>query len=125
MGKKLHAIFFNLEKRHYITKTMSRLCDKDGSFITDEGSIVDTVKTFFESLYKKGKVEHCNISELVDNIPQLLLIEMEQLEEEISYDEACFALKQMKNMKSPETDGFSADFFKMFLGRLGHLLLDP
>ena len=45
------------------------------------------------------------------------------MEGNITYKEASEALKSMKNNRSPGSDGFSADFFKVFLGKLGHLII--
>ena len=51
----------------------------------------------------------------MNDLPTLREIDRESLDGEISYEEASCVLKEMKNMKSPGTDGFSADFFKFFL----------
>ena len=40
--------------------------------------------------------------------------ESQELEGEISYSELTFALKNMKNDKSPGLDGFTVEFFKFF-----------
>ena len=48
---------------------------------------------------------------MVENIPTLTLQEKLLLEGEITLDEASLALKNMKNNKSPGSDGFTVDFF--------------
>ena len=50
-------------------------------------------------------------------------MESNSLEGEITYDEVCFALKNMKKFLSPGTDGFNAEFFKAFWGRLGYIVV--
>ena len=46
-------------------------------------------------------------SYLVENIPTLTLQEKTSLEGKITLDEASSALKNMKNNKSPGSDGFT------------------
>ena len=78
--------------------------------------ILKDVKGFYETLYTKRNVEDCEIMNLVNEIPHLTTFEAEQLEGEITLEEASQALKNMKSFKSPGTDGFSAEFFKVFFG---------
>ena len=50
----------------------------------------------------------------------ILSNEMAQtLEGKLTYQEALSALKNMKNHKSPGTDGFTAEFFKFFWKDVG------
>ena len=53
-------------------------------------------------------------SYLVENIPTLTL--QEKTSGKITLDEASAALKNMKNNKSPESDGFTAVVFFNFFG---------
>ena len=45
------------------------------------------------------------------------------MEDEILYSELGFALKNMKNNKSPGLDGFIVEFFKFFWTDIGHFIL--
>ena len=45
------------------------------------------------------------------------------MEGEILYSELGFALKNMKNNKSPGLDGFIVEFFKLFWTDIGHFIL--
>ena len=56
---------------------------------------------------------------MVANMPTLTLQEKTSLEGEITLSEASSALKNMKNNKSPGSDGFTAEFFKFFWLQLG------
>ncbi len=49
--------------------------------------------------------------------------EREKLEGKITYDEALTILKNMSNNKSPGSDGFTAEFFKMFWDKLGYFII--
>ena len=121
-GEKVSRYFCGLEKRHYVSKTMTKIVDK-GKNITESKCILERVKLFYETLYENKEVEDCEISSLVRDLPKLNELESNNLEGDITYKEVCFALKNMKNFKSPGTDGFNAEFFKVFWKRLGHLVV--
>ena len=122
-GEKISKYFCNMEKRHYVSKNMSKLTTENGEEVTDSKHIMNEVKEFYKKLYKKRQVENCEISDLVDDIPKLNSQEAEKLEGEITFEEAGKALKAMKHFKSPGTDGFTVEFFKMFWGKLGILVV--
>ena len=118
-GEKVSSYFCNLEKRHFISKNMAYLTDKHGNNLSDQKDILNEVHGFYENLYKEFKADDCEIENIVTDMPRLDPNESNELEGEISYDEASFALKNMKCNKSPGTDGFTAEFFKCFWSRLG------
>ena len=121
-GEKVSKYFCNLEKRHYVSKTMSHIRE-DGIVITDSLEIANKVNSFYQKLYEKKEVENCGIRELVSEVPHLNERDMKELEGEITYEEASNVLKNMNNSKSPGSDGFSAEFFKVFWVKLGHLVV--
>ena len=41
----------------------------------------------------------------------------------ITYDEASFIFSKMKNDKSPGSDSFTVNFFKMFWKKIGHFVV--
>ena len=74
---------------------------------------------FYERLYSDRQLEDCEILDLAEDIPTLTVQEKTSLEGEITLDEASVALKNMKNNKSPGSDGFTVEFFKFFWRHLG------
>ena len=64
-------------------------------------------------------MENCELNNLVNDIPSLSDTEAGELEGNITIDEATYALKNMDNNKSPGTDGFTAEFFKVFWNKIG------
>ena len=118
-GEKATKYFCSLEKRHYTSKNICRLTDDKGNDITDQREILKEVETFYKDLYTKSNVDECEVNELVQDIPKLDFEKAQELEGEILLEEASVALKNMKNDKSPGTDGFSAEFFKCFWSRIG------
>ena len=62
--------------------------------------------------------------ELIDyTVPKLNLEESTSIEGLLTYEQATISLKNMSNNRSPGTDGFGADFFKVFWGHIGHFVV--
>ena len=110
-GEKITKYFCNLEKRHYVSKNMAKLIDKDGNVITNNKDILKEVSGFYETLYKEKTVEDGEIADLVNDLAHLSNDEANTLEGEITLNEASQVLKKMKHSKGPGTDGFTAEFF--------------
>ena len=118
-GEKATKYFFSLEKRNYISKHISKLVNKKGETLDTYEEIRKEIRNFYEELYKCKDLDDCSIEDLVHTIPKLSGEEAMTLEGEITQEEASWALKNMKNEKSPGTDGFGAEFFKCFWRQLG------
>ena len=56
---------------------------------------------------------------MIEDVPMLTLQGKNSPEGEITLTEASSALKNVKNHKSPGSDGFTAEFFKFFWLQLG------
>ena len=118
-GEKITKYFCAFEKRNYVSKQMIRLTLNNGEEIYETKDIIKEVKMFYERLYSDRQLEDCEILDLVEDIPTLTVQEKTSLEGEITLDEASVALKNMKNNKSPGSDGFTVEFFKLFWRQLG------
>ena len=103
-----------LEKRNYVSKQVIRLTLDNGEEIYETKDIIKEVKMFYERLYSDRQLEDCEILDLVEDIPTLAVQEKTSLEGEITLDEASVALKNMKNNKSPGSDGLTVEFFSSF-----------
>ena len=51
-GEKPSKYLCSLEKSNYITKTITHLQESDGNIIHDQKEILNSVKSFYENLYK-------------------------------------------------------------------------
>ena len=76
------------------------------------------VKQFYQLLYTGKQLEDVRIEDMVAELPTLSAEESNSMEGIISYEEATLALRNMKNNKSPGSDGFTVEFFKVFWQRL-------
>ena len=117
-GEKISNYFCNLEKRHYVSKSINKLYGKNG-LTEDSNQINKEVNTFYKSLYTKRNLQIFEINDLIQNCPKLSIDQKNSLEGEITLTEAGITLKNMKNGKSPGTDGFGAEFYKFFWKKLG------
>lgn len=118
-GEKISKYFCNLEKRNYISKQMTKLVTENNDLLDEPKDILNEVNKFYKNLYKKRNVEDCEIERLVKRLPKLSYEQEKTLEGTITLDEASQVLKNMKNDKSPGTDGFPVEFFKFFWKGLG------
>ena len=126
-GEQDSKYFCNLEKRHFVQKATCFIQNDDGKIIHDSNLITRDVKTFYENLYasRENNIIHCNIDNI--NTPTLPQEESDSLEGPITLQGALPSIKQMKNDKSPGSDGFTAEFLFVFcfvlflIHRLGYI----
>ena len=122
-GEKVTSYFCSLEKRNFVNKCINRLILKNGETTCDNNCIINEVKDFYKKLYTKRDVDNIDISNLVNNLPKMDDRTADQLEGELTLEEISEALKDMKNNKSPGSDGFPSEFFKVFWRQLGPFVL--
>ena len=126
LGEKPSSYFFNLEKRNFTNKVITKIIETDGheSCLTEE--ILNSQKTYFRNLYSEiNTVDNESVESLVGENPlKLTGEEAELLEGDIKYSELAEALKNMKNSKTPGSDGFTAEFFKFFWVDLKYIILN-
>ncbi len=87
---------------------------------------MEETKTYYKKLYSSGDCTRVNLEDLFSDmyIPKLTEAMSNSLEGELSYEETLFALKNMKNDKSPGPDGFTAEFLKFFWIDLNKYLIN-
>ena len=122
-GEKVTKYFCNLERRHFVSKQMYKLINKNGEEIRETNEMIKETKEFYEQLYRKREVSDVDIEELVTTLPKLEVEKAETLEGKITYEEAANALKNMKNDKSPGTDGMTVNFIKFFWKDIGQFIV--
>ena len=118
LGEKPSKYFFNLENRNYTSKVINKLVSDEGTEYTETQEILNLQKEFSQKLYSQNqKLNDEEIETLIgENSDKLSDAESNLLEGELKYFELLQALKNMKNEKSPGQDGFTVEFFKVFLG---------
>ena len=92
--------------------------------MTEQDDIVKETKYFYEHLYKQEEqINDVNFEEIIpeqESIPKLTEEQCNSLEGKTSKDEVLSTLKRMKNGTSPGSDGFTVQFFLVFLERYWH-----
>ena len=118
-GEKVTKYYCNMENRHFVSKQMFKIVSSTGELLEHTEDIVKETKGFYCDLYKRKGVDQCQLTEYVPSLPRLNEMESESLEGLITLEEATIALQNMKNGKSPGTDGMTVEFFKFFWNYIG------
>ena len=124
-GEKTSKYFCNLENRNYISKCMPNLWKSDGEKTETEEEIINETKAFYENLYNLKETEDTDLNQKLpyEDIPKLNDEENKKLEGLLKPEELLYSLKNLKNNKSPGSDGFTAEFLKFFWKDLGTFIL--
>ena len=119
-GEKNTSYFLRLEKHNYCNKHITQLQVED-SIVMDPKDILKYEKEFYEKLYSENINSNSeSVKRATDlftksnNISKLTENEKSKCDMELSEAEILKAVKQLKNGKSPGTDGSVADFYKFF-----------
>ena len=104
---------------------MPNLWKNDGTKTKDQNEIINETKTFYENLYKEKPVKPIDLDTVLpfEDIPKLSENQKQELEGQITIEEALNSLKNMKNDKSPGSDGFTTEFFKFFWKDIGFFIV--
>ena len=132
MEKKIQNIFCNW--RRDITREKiypSTLKRNDNSVVTSDPEILNECVKFYRELYssKLGNVSQSKLDELTDEFfpaDKEIRISLEQSEscEGPLTEECLVALKAMESGKSPGSDGFPIEFYKVFWYDISTILLE-
>ena len=123
-GEKSSSYFLNLEKRNYDSKIIPSLIMEGREFKSND-DILCKITEHFANLFKKH--DDFLDSEVISYLTyttclKLSSLESESLEGEISIEELGETLKMLSNNRSPGSDGFPYEFFKIFWGDIKHFV---
>ena len=125
-GEKATKYFCSLEKRNYLNKNVTKLIGPRGNEIVEQKDILSEIKEFYLKLYAPNECDNNDVKldKLLEHcsVPKLSTSERDDLERDIEFSEITKSLKNMKNNKSPGTDGFTTEFFKFFWPNIGSFL---
>ena len=124
-GEKPSSYFLNLENRNFTSKIIPKIQADNGDIISKQEDVLSEVRLFYEKLYKFRETDNINLELHLENcnIPKLSDIDSDSLEGKITFEEAGKVLRGMKNNKSPGSDGFTSEFFKVFWKDLGSFVV--
>ena len=112
-GEKISKFFASLEKKKAESKIISRLNIK-GTIITDQKDILNEEKSYYENLFSKKDLKSTSYNFYDNNVEKLDEIEQHMCDRLLTEHELATALKDMKNKKSPGSDGLTTEFYKLF-----------
>ena len=115
----------SLERKNYVEKTIKQLKSENDSITRDQKEILKEIQTYYSNLFKSRNVDETPISPIIDdkNIRKLDDNASKQLEGKLTVEEISYAIKNMKSDKSAGIDGFPAEFFQIFWGRIKFVVL--
>ena len=125
-GEKPSHYFLSLESRNFTNKIIPKLELADGKTVESQENILNETMKFYSNLYKEKEINaELDLNEILDqyNPPKLSHEESLKLEGNITLQETLTVLKAMKRNKSPGSDGFSSEFFKVFWNKLGPFIV--
>ena len=108
-----------------MNKTIPKVQQENGNTIKTQEEILKEVQKFYSNLYAPLNSEKdINDQDILKNVQHSVLtdIESSNLEGEITADEISNVLRNMKNNKSPGSDGFTVEFFKFFFKDFKHFI---
>ena len=112
-GEKNTKYFASLEKKRAESKLITRLNIK-GKITTDQNEILKEEKSYYEKLYSKHDLKQSSYNFFDNNVEKLDEVEQNICEGLLTEQECAAALKEMKNQKSPGSDGLTTEFYKIF-----------
>jgi hypothetical protein len=131
-GEKNSKFFLNLEKRNHNMKCITKLIKEDNKEITNSEEILKYEEEFYKNLYSEPPKNNLTIEQQQKNtdsfinntLPKLTEIDRHSCEGAMTLKEIGSALKELKNGKSPGSDGFTPDFYKFFWPKIKQVVFD-
>ena len=117
MGERPTIYFFNLEKKKYIKKTITKLRKEDETIIKNETQILDAIENYFNNLYMSAdSATQDDHNEYIKDLSLLGLSdeERDKMEGFLTYEECKKVLETFQNDKCPGEDGFTVQFYHFF-----------
>ena len=111
--EKPSNFFLNLEKKHFLSKTISELVDENDNKVTDSVEILKMQQKFYQDLFTSKKtipIENSTYSSFLENLPRLSETIKESLDLPLTLDELEIVIKQSKLNKAPGLDGYTNEF---------------
>lgn len=129
LGEKPSGYFLRLEKQRSREKIMSSVTREDGKTISDDKSILEECRSFYQKLYTEDTDDLVDMKEIVQAVqemdhPTLSDVSRDQLEAPLDKTELKKALSKMNINKSPGTDGLPPKFYSALWGQVSSHFLE-
>ena len=127
LGEKCNKYFFNLGKRSYEKRHISKLKISEGITAKDPKVILDAMKNCYDQLYSSQNQPSTTCSTFLEHESLLGKLDNEKqspCEGPITAEECLAALKTFQHNKTPGTDGLSAEFYLRLWNDISGPLID-
>ena len=116
-GEKSTKFFLNLEKIRQKQNTISAV-QHNNSIVTSTPEIMKALKEFYTNLYAQKKISFDDIHVFLESLKNKTLSQddVSACESPLTYDDFKKVIANLKNQKSPGTDGFGPEFYKALWG---------
>ena len=119
-GERNTKFFMSQEKKNYLNKCITQLIDSDNRIVMDKEAILEMQRNFYKELYTENIDSNSEDFKLHSSLflqedtPILTKEEKAICDSDITQRELLISLKELKNGKTPGTDGLTTDFYKFF-----------
>ena len=126
LGEKCNKYFYNLEKRSYEKRHITKLKTPEGITVKDPTSILSAMKNVYNQLYTFTPIAVADplSSCEYESLPRLDDQKQSLCEGLITAEECLAALKTFQHNKSSGTDSLSAEFYLRFWKELSGPLIE-
>ena len=112
-----------LKRKKAENKVIKRL-NANNNIITEQKNILKEEMKFYQKSYSKHNQINSKIEFFENNINKLNNIEQNICDRLLNEEECKIALKEMKNNKSPGSDGITTEFYKIFWNDIKKFYVD-
>ena len=121
-GDRNSKYFLSLEKRN-VNKKSIQYIHNNGQTITKQNAILSFFTQTLKDKYSVQEVTEPDLTFINSNLTEgLTQNEKDLLDAELTFQELTTALQPMKKGKTPGSNGFSVDFFRLFWKSVGIFL---
>ena len=130
-GEKSSKYFFNLERYRVNNKSITKLVDDEGNEVTGTENILNEEVKFYSTLYTSQCNTDLNAQEgltqlglSLEDIPKVTENNKDECEGILNMQECTDVVKEMKQGKSPGSDGYPIEFYTFFWDVIGQVVVD-
>ena len=125
-GEENNKYFYNLEQLNQKRKHKTSLTKENSSIIREPKRILEEEERFLEEICQSKNVnpEFANLEHFFDGLNALKQEEADTCEGLVTLEECTNSLKQFMNNKTPDSDGFTIEFYSFFWNAIGPIMVD-
>jgi len=116
--EKPSRYFFRKESNHGQNKHITKI-NENNDIVANSADILSAFRQYYQKLYSKERVDTSLFPEFLSILPTISSEQKDTCEGLITKEECLKALKDMRNDKSPGSDGLTKEFYLHFFYLIG------